>query len=129
MRLIDQLRADCGYHPEAEGSVDDLIAYKDALEDLIGRVDEVALANSGAPEAEAYRDRNDVYALSAADVMGELFSMGFGEAPEPDDPYGEATRTIKAAVRRALSSVRAMSQDEQAILIDIEERLRVLDNA
>lgn len=34
--VIADLREECGYDPEGEGSVDDLIAYKDALEDAYG---------------------------------------------------------------------------------------------
>jgi hypothetical protein len=33
--FIEELRSDCGYHPEQGGAVDDLIAYKDALEEYV----------------------------------------------------------------------------------------------
>lgn len=33
MTKLDELREATGYDPDADGSVDDLIAYKDALED------------------------------------------------------------------------------------------------
>lgn len=37
---IEEIRADCEYDPDQEGSVDDLIAYKEAIEDqLIARID------------------------------------------------------------------------------------------
>jgi hypothetical protein len=37
--FIEGLRASCEYDPEADGSVDDLIGYKDALEDRLGAVE------------------------------------------------------------------------------------------
>ena len=82
MRLIEQLRASCHYSPDQESTVDQLIDYKDALEDLVGRVDELALANNGEPAAERYRAERCERTISAADVMGGLFSMGFGELPD-----------------------------------------------
>jgi len=42
MGVVDELRAQCDYDPEQDGSVDDLIAYKDALEDALA-VDAEAL--------------------------------------------------------------------------------------
>lgn len=84
MTIIRKLQEACGYDPLGEGAVDYLIAYKDELEDLVGRVDEVALANAGDPAAEAYRRRRGESTISAADVTGALFSMGFGEVPDGD---------------------------------------------
>ena len=44
--IIATMQADCGYDPAAEGSVDDLIAYKDALEDafasMLDRAEDMA---------------------------------------------------------------------------------------
>lgn len=37
MNVIDELRQATGYDPDREGSVDELIAYKDALEDELAR--------------------------------------------------------------------------------------------
>lgn len=36
---LDALRAECEYHPDEDGSVDNLIDYKNALEDLVGSLD------------------------------------------------------------------------------------------
>lgn len=44
---LAQLRADCEYDPEEDGSVDDLIAYKDALEDLLGTIPGVEVRFDG----------------------------------------------------------------------------------
>lgn len=79
--LITQLQEECEYDPEGEGSVDDLIGYKDALEDLVYRVDAIMLANSGHPDAVRFRNREGLSYMSAADVTGALFGMGFGTAP------------------------------------------------
>jgi hypothetical protein len=35
--IIEELQQDCGYDPEGESSIDELIAYKDALEDTLAR--------------------------------------------------------------------------------------------
>jgi hypothetical protein len=37
--LTAQLAEECGYDPEADGSVDDLIGYKDALVDTVDRAE------------------------------------------------------------------------------------------
>lgn len=81
MSLIEQLQRDCEYDPEGESSVDELIAYKDALEDLVGSVDTLLLCNSGTAAATHYRAQNEYVYLSAADVCGGLFGMGFGADP------------------------------------------------
>lgn len=38
MNIVEQLQKECEYDPDGDGSVDDLIAYKDALEDLVGSI-------------------------------------------------------------------------------------------
>lgn len=76
--LADQLRKELGYDPDAESGVDDLIGYKDALEDLTYHIDVVLRRNA---EGE----------ISAADVCGTLWDMGFD--PNPDGtPVPEAVR-------------------------------------
>lgn len=77
--VIETLKAECEYHELAEGPVDNLIEYKDALEDLVGRIDELMRLNSAAAEAEAWRRERGLGTLSASDVTGALFGMGFGE--------------------------------------------------
>lgn len=81
MSLIEELQQECDYDPEGDSPVDNLIAYKDALEDLVGQVDSILLCNSGHPAAVKYRNASDFVYLSAADVCGALFEKGFGETP------------------------------------------------
>jgi len=81
MSLIEQLQEECEYDPEGDGSVDNLIAYKDALEDIVGRIDGVLLCNSGTAVAAHYRAQHEYDCLSAADVCGALFGMGLGADP------------------------------------------------
>lgn len=133
MTILDKLRAETGYHPLDDGPVDYLIAYKDALEDLVGSVDELLLAHSGDPEAVAYRQRHgraDVR-VTMIEVVEALLEMGFGEPPlrAGPDPYGSAIRAIRVAILEALSGEQAMSEAEEANLVTIEEHVRVLDNA
>lgn len=98
--LIEKLRDECGYDPDQDGSVDDLIAYKDALEDLLARVDEAAREN-------AYGG------ASAADVTGALFNMGFGEKkkPRPRRPW----HTTSFDALKALSLARTALTDPDGV--------------
>lgn len=84
--FIDRLRADCGYHPDAEGSVDALIDYKDALEDIVQNIDGLALCNSSHPAAERLREAEGWQTLSAADVMGGIFNLGLGRTAAEIEP-------------------------------------------
>lgn len=81
MGLVEKLQEECEYDPEGDSTVDNLIAYKDALEDLVYAVDGILLCNSGTAIAAHHRAHNDLAYLSAADVCGALYSKGFGEAP------------------------------------------------
>lgn len=65
--VVEKLRDASGYDPDAWGSIDDLIAYMYALEDLVGRIDEIATENAHGR-------------CSAADVCSQLFTDGFGDA-------------------------------------------------
>lgn len=71
MSIIDVLREECGYDDERDGSVDELIAYKDALEDVVARAEELLAENRKGQ-------------LSAADVTGGLWEIGFD--PDPPKP-------------------------------------------
>lgn len=76
MNAIERLRKECSYDPEAEGSVDDLIAYKDALEDAYAidaeALDELNLLLS-APEWPG--------ASGMEDVLGIVRRTGRTEVP------------------------------------------------
>lgn len=63
--VTDTLKQNIGYDPEADGSVELLIAYKDALEEVVDSIDIAATVNA--------RGRS-----SAADVCAALFADGFG---------------------------------------------------
>lgn len=67
--FTEKLRRDVGYDPDGEATLDQLIAYKDALEDLVNDIDRVASSNA--------LDR-----ISGADAMGYIFNRGLGELPE-----------------------------------------------
>lgn len=101
MNKIEQLRQSTGYGPEADGPVDDLIAYKDALEDLVGAIDEAALQNSGAPEAARWREKTGEAALSAGDVCQVLFELGLGDVPaEHEDEHDRRERELVGQIER-----------------------------
>lgn len=73
---LDEMRSDCNYHPEKEGDVDDLIAYKDALEDKLCDV----LAAFARIASRTGGSAADV----AEEVYGELYGLGY-RTELPDD--------------------------------------------
>lgn len=66
--VTEKLRTEIGYDAMEDVPIDTLIAYKDALEELVDAVDEAMRSNAGKTD----------YRMSAADITGMLYSMGFG---------------------------------------------------
>lgn len=68
MSLTAKIAKNCGYDALDESPMDALISYKNALEELVDRID-VCLS------------LNRLGSRSAADVCGMLFSEGLGDLP------------------------------------------------
>lgn len=64
--LITKLQQDCGYSETEDCPVDALIDYKDALEDLVGRVDELLSGDDD---------------VNGGDLVEALTALGFGVEP------------------------------------------------
>jgi hypothetical protein len=73
-RKLRELREDCEYHEEDEGSVDALIEYKNALEDQVGVLWPRADAWDRIDEALRRNARGESHA-SAADVCAVGFAL------------------------------------------------------
>lgn len=72
MTFFEQLQEECHYTDGTDldwggedGGVDGLIAYKDALEDIVAQIDAAARDNAAGH-------------CTAADVMGVVFGLGLG---------------------------------------------------
>ena len=56
MSLIEDLQEECEYDPEGDSPIDNLIAYKDALEDRLGYAEEEIAVALRCAENEVARD-------------------------------------------------------------------------